>query len=291
MDLAGPRAVLLLGTVRGEDPMDLIPAGHMGSRVVVIAAVAAVLGAAACGGESEPVAAPTSSPAAAPAPSMEWEAISVSEGVLRMEAGDQDTVTLIEKRAAGARLIRARPGVEDPPVGVLPNVTYHVVEGEGTLLVGHESGDGVDTVSLSRGTTAFVRGREPRAFRSASEQLLVVALFTTARPGLDDPRLRVFSRETLLQTKDAYNNVLHRAVEAESMTTGVYMLRREIGGDLLARHGVDEVKYVIRGGGTIEAGADVIPVEAGFVIFVDGSLTHRFTRLWRDLDVLFVWAR
>ena len=124
-----------------------------------------------------------------------------------------------------------------------------------------------------------------------SSDLFLVGLYTNARPGFDDPTLVAFTREELLGTKNPNRNILHTAIEAESMTVGAFMLPREIGGDLLARHAVDELKYVIRGGGTIEAGPDVIPIEAGFVVFIDGSLTHRFTRLWRDLDVLYVWGR
>ena len=182
-------------------------------------------------------------------------------------------------------MLRVAAGTETEEFAALPNVVYHVVEGEAEVVVG------ADTASIAPGVTLFVRGRAVRAFREVSADLFLVALYANSRPDSDDPLLRVIPRDELLETKDSNQNILHRAIEVESVTVGALMLPREIGGDLLVRHGVDELKYVIRGGGTIDAGPDVIPVEAGYVLFVDRSLTHRFTRLWRDLDVLFVWGR
>ena len=245
-------------------------------------AVLAVL--AGCGQEAAPVAVSSDPVPSAPAPT-EWQAVTIAEGRTRMDVLGTDTLTLIDRRAVAAGLRRQAVGRETLRFTELPNVVYHVLEGEARLVVG------TDTAAVAPGVTAFVRGREERAFLDVEEDLLVLSLQTNARPGLDDPALAVFTRDELLEARSPTRNVLYRAVQAESMTLGAFMLSREIGGDLLVRHGVDELKYVLRGGGTIVAGPDVVPVEAGYVVFVDGSLTHRFTRLWRDLDVLFVWAR
>ena len=250
-----------------------------------VSAFAALFALAACGQDGEPTVAPVSTPAPASPPPTEWQAVRIAEGRARMDALGIDTLTIIEKRSVGASLRRVTAGTEVEAFTALPNVVYHVVEGEAEVVVG------ADTAAIEPGVTLFVRGREARAFRAVSSDLFLVALYANTRPDVDDPLLRVIPRSELLETKDSNSNVLHRVIDVESVTVGALMLPREIGGDLLVRHGIDELKYVVRGGGTIDAGPDVIPVEAGVVLFVDRSLTHRFTRLWRDLDVLYVWGR
>jgi mannose-6-phosphate isomerase-like protein (cupin superfamily) len=160
-----------------------------------------------------------------------------------------------------------------------------ILEGAGTLVVE------ADSVPVVAGDVVFVRGSDDRAFVDARDDILALELVVLARPGLDDPSWALFDRDALVEPANPGRNVLNLVFGSQTLHLGAYLLPRELSGDLRVSHGVDEIKVVLSGSASLETESDIQPLGPGSVVYVDGIVPHRFTRLSGDLVVLFVLER
>jgi mannose-6-phosphate isomerase-like protein (cupin superfamily) len=259
--------------------MDVRSSGRIAVAVAVAVAVSG------CRSSTSPEGPADEGPVEVTSPDpIEWSAFSLDELRRGLDDGSARSVDFLSTARIRAALLLRRAGEDEVASTIPSSVVFYVLEGEGDLDV-----EG-DLISLAPGDVAYVRGRAGRSFRNVSQDLLVLELVAVGRPGLEDPLWARFGPDDLLGPRNPNRNVLNQLFSTATLTLGAYMLPRELSGDLRVRHGVDELKVVLRGGATLEAGPDIHPVDPGSVVFLDGAVTHRFTRVSGDLDVLFLWV-
>jgi mannose-6-phosphate isomerase-like protein (cupin superfamily) len=74
-----------------------------------------------------------------------------------------------------------------------------------------------------------------------------------------------------------------------SMSAGLYVLPAG-GTDAQLPHKQDELYYVIRGKGHMQAGAQDQAIGRGSLIFVAATVEHRFHRIEQELEILVFFA-
>jgi mannose-6-phosphate isomerase-like protein (cupin superfamily) len=216
--------------------------------------------------------------------SQEWQVFTIEELRRGLEDQASRSVEFLTTATLRARLILVPESSDGEIETVQSSVVYYVLEGQGELDIEGE------VVPVQSGSVVFVRGRSGRRLGNATTEMLVLALVAVGRPGLEDPLWAGFTTEDLLEPRNSNRNVLNQHFSTATLSLGAYMLPRELSGDLITRHGFDEIKVVLRGGATLDTASDVHPVERGSIVYLHGTVPHRFTRLWRDLDLLFFWA-
>jgi len=81
----------------------------------------------------------------------------------------------------------------------------------------------------------------------------------------------------------------HECLRATALSAGLYVLAAG-DADPQRPHAEDEVYYVTRGRGRLQAGADDFAVAAGSLVYVPAMLEHRFHTISEELEVLVFFA-
>ena len=93
----------------------------------------------------------------------------------------------------------------------------------------------------------------------------------------------------LLEPQIATGKPYLEFLRSAHLSVGLYVL--PAGGlDLQQPHGEEEVYFVIRGRARFTAGQQVVPVQAGAVVFVEPHEPHRFQDIAEDLHLLVFFA-
>lgn len=162
---------------------------------------------------------------------------------------------------------------------------YYVVRGSGKLSI-----DGVDH-DVVPGAVYFVRAQVSHRFHSLTEDLDVLVVFASGASSATDPASLVFAPEDMVANRDGSTNVWDPFLNVSSMSLGMYMLPRSVGGDGTLTHTFDEINVVVDGRSQFQMGADRVDIAPGSIVYVERGVGHSFSSLSDDVDVLILWNR
>ena len=100
---------------------------------------------------------------------------------------------------------------------------------------------------------------------------------------------RTWSLEELHDHRDARGRPYDEVLRVEALSVGVYRLAAGAT-DPQSPHCEDEIYVVLSGRGSVQIGEDRAEVSAGSVVYVPRGLTHRFSDITDDLEVLVVFV-
>ena len=101
--------------------------------------------------------------------------------------------------------------------------------------------------------------------------------------------MQAFDLGEILARREQAGRAYLEFLRVNALSVGVYHL--EAGKpDPQQPHGEDEVYFVLGGRAKFRAGAEVKPVEAGDVLFVEKGAEHRFFDITEDLTLLVFFA-
>jgi mannose-6-phosphate isomerase-like protein (cupin superfamily) len=101
--------------------------------------------------------------------------------------------------------------------------------------------------------------------------------------------MEAFELAELLTERRRANRLYLEFLRVPALSAGLYVL--PAGGiDPQKPHREDEVYYVVSGRGSIRAGTEDRPVQAGTVVFVSAGVEHRFHSITEELTILVFFA-
>lgn len=243
-------------------------------------AICTVMALFSCSGEP---AEPTADPPPEPPVVQRWQAFTI-DGVRAERA--QRGVSYFEFIAEPA----LRMGLYHLPAGAQDNQdvhaedeVYYVVSGSAQLRI-----DGVDH-DVVPGAAYFVRAQVPHRFHSVTDDLDVFVVFASGSSNPTDPAGLAFAPEDMVRLKSPSTNVWDPFLQVNTLSLGMYMLPRAMGGDGALTHTFDEINIVVGGRSQFEIGSDRVDIEPGSIVYVERGLGHSFSGLSEDVDVLILW--
>ena len=120
---------------------------------------------------------------------------------------------------------------------------------------------------------------------------VIVALLAVSAGGRQEaaPEAAAFTMEDLLRQQADSGRRYLPFLRVPELHAGVYVL--EAGADDTQQpHGDDEVYYVVRGHGVLQAGDQKFAAEPGAVLYVRAGVSHRFHSISEELELLVFFA-
>lgn len=162
---------------------------------------------------------------------------------------------------------------------------YYIVEGKAILTAGEHE------IPVEAGSIVYVKAEVSHRFHTIEEDLKVLVVFPTITPEPNAPVQEAYTLEGIEQARKAGENVWNPFLQVPSMTMGLYMLPKALGGDNSLTHQVDEVNIVTKGTATFKVGDQEIKVKPGSIVYVKDGNGHSFHSLSEDFDVLILFEK
>ncbi len=176
------------------------------------------------------------------------------------------------------------PAHHDSSITADHDMVYYIFEGK----CRYESANQKET--LSEGSVFFLRSGINVRISDVEKKLLVLSI-TPNIEAVSSPDAMIFKLDTIQSKASGHDNDWEPFLRNKSMTFGLYILPKEIGGDSTLTHQVDELNYVTKGESDFTINDYTIPVKKGDIIFVPKTNGHYFHKLGSDFDVLIFWEK
>ena len=161
---------------------------------------------------------------------------------------------------------------------------FYLLKGAASLSInGH-------AIDVGAGDILYIRKDIPYALVRPSAKTLVIGIYSKADRS-DTVSFKKWSMNEISGKRVKGVNTWNAFIRSASLTMGLYMLPKSIGGDSTLTHKVDELNIVTGGAAVFSVDGKPIPVKKGDIIFVQKGLGHYFHDLQEDFDVLIFWEK
>ena len=189
-----------------------------------------------------------------------------------------------ETMRAGILQVKARTTAA-PVISYQEDAVYYILKGEATAKL--DSGN----IKIVKGSILYVHANVQQQFSDAQSDLLALAIYSKAIPSAEDKKYTNFLLEEISQKRISNDNVWEPFIKNKTMTFGLYMLPKALGGDSTLTHKVDELNFVTSGSSQFSIDNYTMDVSEGDIIFVGKGRGHYFHNLKNDFDVLIFWEK
>lgn len=159
---------------------------------------------------------------------------------------------------------------------------YWIENGKSKIRIGAEDFD------IKQGDIVYVQAKQVHFFHEIEEDLDILVLFSKGPYDTAERIDQIDHIPDVSKSRDEQKNVRNDFLKKKSMTFGLYMLPKSLGGDQPLTHKFDEFNFVVQGSATFTAGEQSIDVKPGSLFFVSKNTPHQFsTKTGIDTFILF----
>jgi len=187
------------------------------------------------------------------------------------------------KMSMGLYVLNAASSDEQSPHS--EDEVYYILSGNAKLKVDQTDYD------ATPGTILYVAANTAHHFHSITEDLETLVLFSKTTPNSSDLPVQINNIFSILAGKDQNENIWDPFLKRSTMTFGMYMLAKNLGGDGPLVHSTEEINILVNGSGEFKIGNDIISIKPGSIFFVKSGLYHNFQDLASDNDILIFWNK
>lgn len=143
--------------------------------------------------------------------------------------------------------------------------------------------------SFNSGDVIYVKKGSKLIIENSDESLQVVIVSRFLTSNSDKPKWKHFSKNSMVSTRSANENIWNPFIMYSNVMLGLYMLPYDLDGDQRLIHEWQELNIVTSGSSKFVMDSGSIDVEKGSIFFVDEGNGHYFDELDNDIDILILW--
>ena len=163
--------------------------------------------------------------------------------------------------------------------------TIFILSGTGTFMLNQKS------YTISSNEIFYIKAKDKIAVKEIQSELDAVIVTSLAQSQEDTTRSSLYILSEIEKKRLSGENAWNPFLRTRSLTFGLYMLPKNVGGDSTLTHKIDELNIITRGSGKFWVDEHSMNVEPGDIVFVRNRHGHYFNSLKMDLDILIFWEK
>jgi mannose-6-phosphate isomerase-like protein (cupin superfamily) len=162
---------------------------------------------------------------------------------------------------------------------------YYIVGGSADLKVDNKIS------AVEKDSIFYVPANRIFSLFNIRDKLDILAILSKCPAAQQDTGLLLTSLNQLESNRNPNDNAWNPLIKKKTLTLGLYMLPKRLGGDSVLIHLFDELNFITKGTGKFSVGQKLMDVKPGDLVYVRKGNGHYFHNLDTDLDIIIFFEK